>query len=490
MRIKTIILTTVWLVAAGFSWAANSPSPASSSSAPVAQPAPPPNKKVFTLRDCLARVKEENPGIRAIRFNLEAMDRHAKSIRALYLPQITGTGQIGYVEGESISYFSVLGVQDPEFTGRKISGLNAYESGGALLYMPLVKDGSFFGINTPPSETIQQMNTAITRYTGDMTLQQMLYNVTKTYLEVVTAKNKLILLQNQKNLSDKQLQMVKVQFQYGMATQSDVSSAELAAIQNANACDAAANLALEAFLRMGMMLGVDDPASFAIEIAYPPMPKLPSYPVLMAMIQGDHPNIMKQEAVVNQAKAQLTLDQDRIWPTVEYRGSYTYADAISPPGENGRDLWTSFVTVNVPIFDFGILHNQARSDLAALEAQNLQLQQTRDNLQQSLFDAYIAIRDNTYAAAAINSQVSNARKAFQKVEILEQSAAAPLSQVLTTEQNFLTLRLQQEDVTSQHILSYAQLQSVVAGRWNWLDQPSAVTAQLEKSVNSSQVKTP
>ncbi len=490
MRMKRTILIFAWLACAGFSWAANSSG--MSSSLPVAKPAPSPDKKIFTLRDCLERVKQQNPAVRAIRFNLEAMDRRAKSIRAMYLPQLTATGQIGYVTGESVSYFSVLGVHDPEVAVRNIQGLHAYESGGGQLYMPLIKEGSFFGVNTPPSATIQQMNTEITRYAGEMTLQQILFNVTKTYLEVVTSKDKLDLLQHQKSLSDKQLQVVKAQFHYGMATQADVSSAELEAIQNTNACDAATDLALDAFLRMGMMLGIDDPASFALEVSYPPMPKLPSYPMLMAMVRGDHPTMMKQEAVVKQAKAQLTMDQDKIWPTVEYRGNYTYADDVSSPGKNGNDLWTSFVTVNVPIFDFGILHNQARADLAALEAQNLQLQQTRDDLQQSLFDAYIAIRDNTYAAAAINSKVIAARKAFQKVEILQQSDAVPLTQFLNTEQTYLTLRLEQEDVTSRHILSYAQLQSVVAGRWNWMDQPAAVSARIGKSINDndSKIKTP
>jgi outer membrane protein TolC len=484
MRIKTTIIIVAWLT-----WTVT-PS-ISAQSIPVAQPAPPSGKKVFTLRDCLEKVKQENPAIRAIRFNLEAMDRRAKSIRALYLPQVTANGQAGYVTGESINYFSVLGVQDREVIARKISGLHSYESGGGQLYMPLIKDGSFFGINTPPSETIQQMNTEITRYSGEMTLQQILFNVTKTYLEVVTAKNKLDLLQHQKSLSEKQLSKVKVQLNYGLALQSDVSAAELAAVQNANAFEAASDLALSAFLRMAMMLDIKDPQSFAIEIAYPPMPKLPSYPMLMAMVGGDHPGIMKQEAVIKQAQAQLALDQNKIWPTVEYHGSYTYADDVSPPGHDGRDLWTSFVTVNVPVFDFGILHNQTRADLAALEAQNLQLQQTRDDLQQSLFDAYIAIRDNTYAAAAINSKVAAARTAFQKVEISQQLESASLSQVIDTEQNYLTLRLAQENVTSQHILSYAQLQSVVGGRWNWLDQPSAVSARISNSItNDAKIKTP
>jgi len=474
MRIKTIILTTLWLIGAGFSWAENSP--ASSPSIPVAPPASLAEKKIFTLRDCLEQVKQENPAVRAIRFNLEAMERRAKSIRALYLPQVTATGQIGYVTGESVSYFSVVGVQDPEVAVRKISGLHAYESGGGQLYMPLIKEGSFFGMNTSPAETIQQMNAEITRYSGDMTLQQILFNVTKTYLEVVASKNKLDLLLRQKDISDKQLLMVKAQLQYGLAIQSDVTSAELAAAQNESAYDAASNLALDAFLRMGLMLGIDNPKTFAIEVAYPPMPKLPSYPMLMAMIQGDHPNVMKQEAVVKQARAQLALDQNKIWPTVEFRGNYAYADAMSQPG---NDLWTSFVTVNVPIFDFGILHNQTRADLAAVEAQNLQLQQTRDDLQQSLFDAYIAIRDNTYAAAAINSRVAVAHKAFQKVEILQRSESVPLLQAIETEQAYLTLRLEQEDITSKHILSYAQLQSVVAGRWNWLDQPTMASVQVK-----------
>ena len=41
------------------------------------------------------------------------------------------------------------------------------------------------------------------------------------------------------------------------------------------------------------------------------------------------------------------------------------------------------------------------------------------------------------------------------------------------EQNYIEARLAQEDATLRNILSYAQLQNVVAGRWNWLDAATA-----------------
>ena len=101
----------------------------------------------------------QDPAIRAIRFDVEALDRRAKAVRAAYLPQLIGTGQAGYVQGASTSYFSVINVFDPEVVApqREITGLTGYRSGGGQLNIPLINAGSFFGINTPPAATEKKM---------------------------------------------------------------------------------------------------------------------------------------------------------------------------------------------------------------------------------------------------------------------------------------------------------------------------------------------
>ena len=463
MNVKKTIYTFGFLaLAAGFNF--NYAGPAMS--APPARPAPP---QVLTLKDCLQRVMAENPAVRALRFDLEALERRAAAIRESYLPQLIATGQVGYVSGSSISYFSVIGVRDPEVLRGNISGLDAYRSGGGQLTFPLINGGSFFGINTPPAATVKQMELKATGAGYELTVQQILYSVTNTYLAVVIAKNKLELLDRQRKLANEQYHIAKEQLPYGLDTQGDVDTAQKAALQSEQAYEADTALAVQSYLELSMMLGLDDPHSFAIQATYPPMPKLPTYPFLISLIQDHHPSVIQQEAVLGEAKAQLAYDQNRIWPTVNYQGNYAYADDFSNPGAN---LWTSFVTVNIPIFDFGVLHNTARADLATVEADSLRVQAAKDDLLQNLYASYSAIRDSTYAAAAINGQVAAVSKQIRKNDILQSNQSISTGQYLATQLTFLQLRIAQEDTTLRNILTYAQLQNVTAGKWQWLNLPA------------------
>ena len=430
---------------------------------------------VLTLKECLHRIMSQDPAIRAIRFNMEALDRRARAVRASYLPQLIATGQVGYVSGQSTSYFSVLGAFDPDAPHRSISGVDAYRSGGGQLTMPLINSGSFFGFNTPPAATAKEKEKEAAGYGYELTTQQIIYSVTSTYLSIIASKNKLDLLGEQRIISRRQLNMTKGQLQYGLDTQADVDAAEHVAEQNDVAYEAASGLAVESFLQLSLMLGIDDPGSFAVQTEYPPMPKLPSYPMLMAMIQDHQPSVLEQEALLGQSKAQLAYDQNRIWPTVNFQGNYAYADGFASTNAN---LWTAFVTVNVPIFDFGVLHHTARADLAAVEAGALNVQQAKSDLLQNLYAAYAAIRDNTYAAATANSQVATAKKSWDKTQVLEKTDAITLGQALSNEQLYVEARIQQEDTTVRDILAYAQLQSVLGGKWSWMSDDNAAPAMV------------
>jgi len=427
----------------------------------------PKHKMVLTLKECLRRVMAEDPAIRALRFDLDSLDHRARAIRDSYLPQLIATGQTGFVSGQSTSYFSVTGTFDPNVVRKDIPGLTGYRSGGGQLTMPLINGGSFFGINTPPAATAAEMEKQATGYGYELSTQQILFAVTNVYLSVIAAKNKLELLNRQRVLSQKQLGMYKAQLEYGLDTQSDVDSAEKTAQENQLAYDTDSGLAVESFLELSLMLGIDDPQSFSIATTYPDMPKLPSYPMLLALLQDHQPSVLQEEAILGQAKAQLALDQNRVWPTINFQGNYAYADAYT---STNASLWTAFFTVNVPIFDFGVLHQTARADLATVQADAMRVEAQKTTLLQNLYSSYSAIRDNTYSAAQVNSQVASLLKQWQKTQVLQDMQAITLAQALNNEEAYLTARLSQEDITLRNILSYAQLQVVVGGKWNWLGE--------------------
>jgi len=463
----TAIVLLGWILTGGMIWADPAP-PAQM----VVTSHLPKTATVLTLKDCLNRVMAEDPAIRAIRFDMEALDRRARAVRASYLPQIIATGQTGFVSGQSTSYFSVLGVDDPTVVRRDIPGLTGYRSAGGQITMPLINEGSFFGMNTPPAATAKEEEKEANGYAYEMTTQDILYSVTSTYLYIIAAKNKLQLLEQQRVVSNRELAMAQAQLNFGLATQADVDTAEKTAQENQMAYEAASGLAVESFLQLSLMLGIDNPESFVVQTNYPAMPMLPSYPVLMALIEDHQPSVLEQEALLGEAKASLALDQNRIWPTVNFQGNYAYADGYS---STNASLWTAFVTVNVPIFDFGVLHQTARSDLASVQAHALDVEAAKSDLLQNLYMAYSAIRDNTYAAATTNSEVASAEKEWKKTEILQTAEAIPLGEILANEQAYITARIGQEDTTVRNILSYAHLQSVVGGRWNWLADSATET---------------
>ena len=137
-----------------------------------------------------------------------------------------------------------------------------------------------------------------------MTTQEIIYTVTNVYLSIIVAKDKLELLERQRKLSDKQVAMVKKQIGYGLATQQDVDNAEQVAEQNEVAYEAAAGLAVQSFIKLGLMLGIDDPHSFTIQTDFPPMPPLPTFESMVNLLQDHQPLVLQQQALLGAAKAQ------------------------------------------------------------------------------------------------------------------------------------------------------------------------------------------
>lgn len=438
----------------------------SAEQAPPAAPAPAVKTPVvLTLQDCLRKVKRQSPAVLALGFDLEALDRRARAARASYLPLLTAQGQAGYVTGGSTSFFSVIGVTDAEVLRNQIETIRSYRSGGGQISMPLVKEGSFFGLNTPPAAEVKKQEKEIARHGGKVTEQEVLFTVARMYLEVMVARHKLELLDRQRKVSSLQLEMVKSKLPYGLAMQEEVDKAALAMSQNEIAYETAVDLAVGSFLRLSMMLNMDDPKSFSIDTSYPPMPKLPTFQAMVDLVGNGHPLVLQQEAVVQRAKAQLGFDQGRIWPTVTAQGAYTYADDFNPPGS---DLWTGFILVNAPIFDFGALHQTAKASLSSFRAESLRVAQVRDDVQQQLYEAYLGIRDSAHKAASINMQIATAEKEVRRVDVLKSMGAITMKESTETEQEYISQRLQQEDATLQHMLSYAQLQVASGGKWEWL----------------------
>jgi outer membrane protein TolC len=436
---------------------------------------PPTGKKVLTLSDCLQRIRSISPALRAVRLDVETYERRARALRASYLPVLTANAQGGYLAGNPTSFFTVNGATEPEIQRNEIPSVGSYRSGGANLTVPLIRDGSIFGLNDPPAARIKRADAQISKYGEISTEQQELYAVTRNYLDILSSQNKLILLKRLTEVSKLQYDLAATKFSAGIITQQDLDTARENWQQNLISSQTASDLAVESFLRLTLMLNISDPEAYTLQMEYPTMPKIPAYSEMVKFLNS-HPDVLQQEATIDKAKSQLALDQGKIWPVVGLSGNYTYADdahRIEP--KNGSAIWTSFLTVNAPVFDFGSLHQNARGSLASVDAESQRLSVAKENVRQRLYDAYSNIRDNTYQAASLNSRVAKALTQFKKSQVLSNSGAVTTTLAYQNEQDYINIRLQQEDTTVSHILSFAQLQIAVAGKWSWYTGPTSPT---------------
>jgi len=414
----------------------------------------------LNLRQYLATISAESPKIIASRLDEAAADYEARSRYAAYLPHLVGHAGVAYIYGRSLNgLINPFGNLPSSTTGNRW-----FTEEGPGLTIPVYKDGSFLGINVPPEVAHKRAERQVIKFKGSLTEQSVILKATDAYLQAIKATHLLELRTRHFALAQEEDARVENRAASSLATAEELGVARLRLESSRASFEAAQGEAIYSFLAVAALLG-RDVSTVRIQDSYPEAAPLPDFERIAGISSVQHPKVLLQEATIRGAQANVEFQRSRMLPSVTAESyDFQYGDFHG----DAENQWTSFLSVHVPVFDFGEAYLATKSARIKLQAETERRLAVQQDLQKELVDALVQIKQSAGGLGKALGEVAEAQRVATRVE--EQ---ARLDQALLGELNTAKLKLLQkkedlEQAQYELLHRYALYQEATAGQWKWI----------------------
>jgi outer membrane protein TolC len=479
-RVVATVLAVGWIALQGSGLAASPPK-----NPPKAVPVVPSSSKTETktlyldIRGYIKRVLARDPGLVASRLAQMSNEKEAESIRAKYLPYLKGDAEAGLLEGANrFNLFAPSTIHDtirnPQ-TGAievinepnqfRTLGFHGYSIFGPTLEMPLFKDGTFLGINTPPAVNAKRAQGEALAATARLDAQEVTFRATDLFLQAIVTSNQAKILRNRLDWIQKQTDLVHEQAKYDLVSQADVQVADTKLAEYKVDVLIAGQRAVDAFYRACELLGVDDPRVLRIDTKYPQANPLPSFEGTVLRDIPNHPRIEIQQAQAKKADAELALERSKLYPTGRIVSAYRFGNNLQDVGEA---RWISFVSLTAPIFDFGERWDAVKAADLKLKEENALIAKAHDQVRQEVFDVFTHLREVLETQTAVTSLVAERQRTVDRLEELNKYQRAPVPELIKGQLDLLEAKRSEEGIRYAVLLASAELEKATAGAYKWI----------------------
>ncbi|CAL2082293.1 TolC family protein [Tenacibaculum sp. 190524A02b] len=374
------------------------------------------SQKQWTLKECVNYALKNNISIKQNKLNLDVAETNVKSAKGNFLPTLSAStsGSLG------------IGPVINQITNTRVGSTTSFGGSVGISAGYTVFNG-FRNLNTKKQALlgIEQSQLDIQKIENDISL-----NVINTYLNVLFAKENLAVALVQAEISKKQIERAKAQFEAGAIPKGDLLNVESTAAndqQNVVLQENTLNLAL---LRLAQLLQVSS-ENFdvtKIEIDSPSAALLyNSSKQVYEKALFNMPEIKREKLNVQNSDLNIEIARSAYLPSLSLSAGtssgyfYDLKTDISQGGlfkqlENQLRYSVGF-NINIPIFngfktDANVEQSRINKSISelALENQKLQLQQT---IEQAFLDAKAAAK--TYEAAQVSLEAQ--KEAFKNAQV-------------------------------------------------------------------------
>jgi len=411
-----------------------------------------------TLEGALTLAYQNNPSLNAQRAGTRATDENVPQALAGYRPRVSVTATGGE---QSLSTTSKVASSTNGTVGNYAtsSGYNSPFSVGLTLTQTL-----FNGFQTANRTRQAEAQVLASRATLANTVQNVLLNAAGAYMNLLRDEAILDLQKRNVEVLQEQLRQTRDRFNVGEVTRTDVAQAESSlAAGRSQVLTAQANYASsQATYRQ--VIGVN-PGKLA---AGTPVDRFSpkSLPGAVATGIGTNPSVAAAQFNVDVALRQVKVAEGALLPTVSVQGqvqkNYLAAGTLSTMESYNASL---FGTLSVPIYQGGGEYSLVRQAKETLGQTRLNLDVTRDQVRQSVVQAWGQLEAAKANIEATTAQVQAAEIALNGVREEARVGQRTTFDVLTAQQTLVNARV--SVVTAQHdrvVASYSLLSAV--GRLN------------------------
>jgi outer membrane protein TolC len=420
----------------------------------------------LTLRDCIAIALGESPKLEATQFDLLAAGEEIRAAQALLWPNLTGSATGEAFSGDQTSKFAIVnaGPTGGGISANRRVGLAGIGVFGLKLEYPLFKDGSIFGFNDAPAvESKRALRNALA-WTAHLTREDVIYRVTQVFVDTVSAQNRAEPVDRRVALLQRSLDIHKEEQQKGLGLPIDV---ELVTKQ-LNSAQSLSKLihqqAVAGHLALTRLLGLRSSAHISIDSTLPEPPAPPPAAQLFHTMLARHPSLQAQIANIEKARQDYRLENYRLYPSVNLRGSAVDVSDFS----SDAHLFIGGITVDIPIFDFGAQLGTVRARRDTYHAEQARLGAVGNDLTSDLDKIYYDIYALSERILTLEVEAGKLDRDLRVAQSQQQQGIAPPLTAIDAE---LTLIGKQEELDldrSRRLLLYAELQKAMGGTWKWI----------------------
>ena len=176
-----------------------------------------------------------------------------------------------------------------------------------------------------------------------------------------------------------------------------------------------------------------------------------------AVPRADHPALAALETAVAQAEEEIELARAELRPDVDLEAQYGYR-------REQRDMFSVTARIELPLRRRENVEPRVREAILRRDAAKARIAETRRSLTEAMGEAVVAHEEATrqlqFHEAVL---VPQAQLAFESTLSAYQTGKAPFDAILTTETDYLRLRLQYYEFLAQHAQAVVNYDALVRG---------------------------
>ena len=420
----------------------------------------------LTLQDCIAIALGESPKLEASRFDLLAAGEEIRAAQASLWPNLTGSATGEAFSGDRTSKFGIVnaGTTGAGISTNKHVDLAGVGIFGLKLEYPLFKDGSIFGFNDAPAVELKTAERNALAWTAHLTREDVIYRLTQVFVDTVSAENRVEPTDHRVALLERSVDIHKEEQQKGLLLPIDV---EVVTRQLNSARSLSKTLheqATAGYLGLARLLGLPSSAHIRLNSTLPEPPAPPDAAQLFHTMLAQHPSLRVRLANVEKAKQDYRLENFRLYPSVTLHGSAVDVTDFS----SDAHLFVGGVTVDIPIWDFGMQLDTVRARRDTYHAEQARLGAVGNDLASDLVRIYREIYALSERILTLQGEMGKLDRDLRVAQSQQQQGIAPPLTAVDAELALVGKQEELEIHRSRRLLLYAELQKAMGGTWKWI----------------------
>ncbi|GFD78348.1 transporter [Tenacibaculum sp. KUL118] len=375
------------------------------------------SQKQWTLKECVDYALKNNITVKQNRLNVQLAEKDVEIAKGNFLPDLNASSSAGFSSGLS-----------PDQTG-VLKNTQNFNSSFSLSSRGTIFNG-FRNLNQKKQAqlSVKGSELDLAKIENDISL-----NVVNEYLNVLFAKENLEVATVQAEISKKQIERARAQFEGGVIPKGDLLNVESTAANDVQNVVLQENTLSIALLRLSQLLQIPskDFDIADIEVGSPSAALLyDNADVVYEKALTAWPDIERAKLDVSNADLNIKLEKGAYLPNLSYSigtsSSYFHQFNNLFPGQSNeyffkqakdRIRYNIGLSLNIPIFNRFQTKNRVTKSVINKEVSQLALENQKLQLQQEIESAFLDAKAaaKTYEAAQVSLEAQ--KEAFKNAQV-------------------------------------------------------------------------